>query len=178
MKTKMKNLKVSLLIIAIAASTVTFAQKENTPPPPPSKKEKRNERQEERKENIEAMKVGFITKKLDLTSEEAQKFWPVYNQYSDKIQEVRKKRRMDNRETKQKFDALSDKEVEAAVDNEMGFRQKELDIQKEYHSKFKSVLPIKKVAKLYAAEEQFKMELLNKLRDKERKQPPPPKEQE
>jgi Spy/CpxP family protein refolding chaperone len=178
MKTKMKNLKVSLLILAIAASTVTFAQKEGTPPPPPSKKEKRNERQEERKENIEAMKVGFITKKLDLTSEEAQKFWPVYNQYSDKIQEVRKKRRMDNRETKQKFDELSDKEVEAAVDNEMGFRQKELDIQKEYHSKFKSVLPIKKVAKLYAAEEQFKMELLNKLRDKEHKQPPPPKDKE
>ena len=67
----------------------------------------------------------------------------------------------------------------------MANHQKELDLQKEYNSKFKAVLPIKKVAKLYVAEEQFKMELLNKLKDKDRNRdrgdrgdrkgtPPPP----
>jgi len=61
---------------------------------------------------------------------------------------------------------LSDKEVEQLVDNEITFRQKEIDLQKEYHIKFKGILPIKKVAKLYEAEEQFKRYLLNELKDK------------
>lgn len=119
-----------------------------------------------KRENIEAMKVAFITQKLDLTAEEAQQFWPVYNQYSEKTKELRKKRRQDSREARQNFDELSDKEIEQVISNDMACRQKELDLQKEYHEKFKAVLPIKKVAKLYAAEEQFKVVLINKLKDR------------
>ncbi|MCE3278552.1 MAG: hypothetical protein K0S44_743 [Bacteroidetes bacterium] len=124
---------------------------------------------EERRDNIESMKIAFLTKKLDLTPEEAQQFWPVYNQYTDKLQELRKKHRLENKDAKHNFDIMTDKEVEQTVDNEMAFRQKEIDIQKDYHSKFKAVLPIKKVAKLYQAEEQFKRVLLDKLK---RDQPP------
>jgi len=123
---------------------------------------------QERKENIESMKIAFITQKLDLTPAEAQQFWPVYNQYTEKTRELRKKRKQEHREIRQGVDELSDKEVEQAVDNEIIFKQKELDLQKQYHAQFKSVLPIKKVAKLYAAEDQFKMVLLDKLKDKER----------
>lgn len=121
----------------------------------------------DKKENIEAMKIAFITQKLDLTPQEAQQFWPVYNQYSDKTKELRKKRRQDNREARKNFDELSDKEIEQVVNNDMIYRQKELDLQKEYHEKFKAVLPIKKVAKLYAAEDQFKVVLINKLKDRD-----------
>ncbi len=156
-----KNTLKSVLIIAfVIAMNIAFSQA-----PPPTKDGRRN-KQNERRENIESMKIGFLTKKLNLTPEEAQKFWPIYNQYQDKMDDLRKKRRQDNREAKQNFDELSDKEVEQAVDNEILFRQKELEIQKEYHSKFKAVLPIKKVAKLYQAEEQFKRVLLDKLKDK------------
>lgn len=173
MKINLLNSKTILLVSALLVSTVTFAQKESTPPPPPPKEDKgeKGDRHNDKRENIETLKIGFLTKKLDLTSEEAQKFWPVYNQYSDKLQEIRKKRRQNYHEAKKKFDEMSDKEVEQAVDNEMADRQKELDLQREYHSKFKAVLPIKKVAKLYVAEEQFKMELLNKLKNKDRKPP-------
>ena len=121
---------------------------------------------QEKKENIEAMKIAFLTQKLDLTPQEAQQFWPVYNQYTDKAGELRKKRRQENKDTKQNVDELSDKEVEQLVNNNLANRQKELDLQKEYNEKFKAVLPIKKVAKLYAAEEQFKVVLINKLRDR------------
>jgi hypothetical protein len=120
-------------------------------------------------ENVESMKIAFITKKLALTPGEAQVFWPVYNEYTDKLQEVRKKRRADVKDAKHNVDEMSDKDVERSVDNEMAYRQKELDVQKEYHSKFKAVLPIKKVAKLYQAEEQFKKVLLDKLK---KDQPP------
>lgn len=146
-----KCLSLSILILIPAS---VFSQKG---PPPPNKSRQ--------KENIESLKVAFITNKLDLTPEEAQQFWPVYNQYSDKLQELRKKRRLENKEAKHNFEELSDTEIEQTVDNEIIFRQKEIDLQKEYHSKFKAILPIKKVAKLYQAEEQFKKVLLDKLRD-------------
>ena len=166
---KTNRLKQVAVCALIVYSTAAFAQKGQ-----PQKPQVHDDKaRQERKEDIEAMKVAFITKKLDLTPEEAQQFWPVYNQYNDKLNELRKKRREDHKQTKQNFDTMSDKEVEQVVDNEMAMRQKELDIQKEYHAKFKAVLPIKKVARLYTTEEQFKRVLLDKLKDKDREKEKP-----
>ena len=168
MKTK---LKILAAVISIFAFSHTMSAQQGDPKGPKGPKGNRNE---ERKDNFESLKIAFLTDKLDLTPEEAQQFWPVYNQFTNKLEELRKKRRQDGKDVKQNLDGLSDKELEQAVDNDLIYRQKELDLQKEYNVKFKSVLPIKKVAKLYAAEEQFKMVLLNKLKDK--RPPPPPKD--
>lgn len=170
MKTQKNLSKVLSLLVLILTINVAIAQP--PPPPPANHRPPREEKQNERKENIEAQKVAFITKKIDLTPEEAQQFWPVFNQYQGKLQELRKKRRQDIKEAKENFEAMTDKDVEQLVDDEIVFRQKELDIQKEFHSKFKTLLPIKKVAKLYQAEEQFKRYLLNELKDRK----PPIKE--
>jgi Spy/CpxP family protein refolding chaperone len=161
---KITTIKSLILIAFISLTTISSAQGPMGPPP-----ENKKEKHGEKRENIEAMKIAFITQKLSLTPEEAQQFWPVYNQYQDKLQELRKKRRQDNKEAKENFDEMTDKEVEQLVDAEIAFKQKETDLQKEYHAKFKSVLPIKKVAKLYHAEEQFKRVLLDKLKDKPEK---------
>jgi hypothetical protein len=37
----------------------------------------------QRQEKIQALKIAFITQKLKLTPAEAEKFWPVYNQYNN-----------------------------------------------------------------------------------------------
>lgn len=150
-----------LFIFCLAITNVAFAQGPENPSTPP-----RGAHQQERRENIEAMKIAFLTKKLNLTPEEAQVFWPVYNQYKDKLDDLRKKRKQDHKDARKNLEEMADKDVEQMVDAEIVFRQKELDLQKEYHSKFKAVLPIKKVAKLYEAEEQFKRVLLDKLKDK------------
>lgn len=149
MRTIFTKIAVILLFLAPAFSM----QAQQGPPP------------KEKEEEIESLKIAFITKKLDLTPEEAKVFWPVYNAYEDKLKELRKKRRKETQDAKENFDEMTDKEIEAIVDGEMSFRQKELDLQKEYHSKFKAVLPIRKVAKLYQAEEQFKRELLKRMKE-------------
>ncbi len=120
----------------------------------------------ERKEKVEAMKIAFLTKRLDLTPEEAKTFWPVYNQMTKEIETIRKNRRIDMREAREEFAGMSDKEVEKLVDNEIAFRQNELDILKKYHGQFKQVLPVKKVALLYKSEEDFKRYLLNEIRNR------------
>lgn len=125
-------------------------------------------------EKIKTWKIAFFTEQLNLTPEEAQKFWPVYNEYESKLEELRKKRRQERRSAKDNLDEMDDKEIEALVDSEMAFRQKELDLQKEYHGKFKSVLPPRKVAKLYAAEEQFKVILLKRMQELREKGPKSP----
>ncbi|MEO8087666.1 MAG: hypothetical protein ABI763_12640 [Bacteroidota bacterium] len=146
-----------LIILLLCCSTILFAQQ---PPPDDDSQPQRPAR-----ERVEAMKVGFLTQRLNLTPEEAKTFWPVYNKYQDELEVLRKSRRENLVNAKMNFDEMSEKDVEKAVDSELGFRQNELDLLKKYHGQFKQVLPIKKVAKLYRAEEDFKRELLDRIKD-------------
>lgn len=147
----MKKAKIILAIVFCLSAAFANAQ--------------RGMRMNDRKDKIESMKIGFLTERLNLTSEEAKKFWPVYNQYQNELGTLRKNQKAERRNAKDNFDSMSDKEVEKLVDSEVVFRQNELDLLKKYHVQFKQILPIKKVALLYRSEEAFKRELLNKLKD-------------
>ena len=68
--------------------------------------------------NIHALKIGFVTRRLALTSDEAQKFWPVYNEY---VKELRKAR------IEEKNDVLL-------------FEERALNIRKKYKGEFKKIL--------------------------------------
>ena len=122
--------------------------------------------QESKSDKVEAMKVGFITNRLELTAKEAQVFWPLYNEYNSKIEKLRKTKRSDFEELKNKSDNITDKELETFINEVFASKQKELDLQKEYYEKYAKVLPVKKVAMLYQAENQFKRELLRKIKEK------------
>jgi hypothetical protein len=121
-------------------------------------------------EKFKAMKVAYITEKLNLTSAEAEKFWPVYNEFQTKKEAVFKELKTLKRANKQEDKEVSDTEIEKMLNQRIITKQKELDLEKEYLAKFKSVLPIRKVGEFYKAEESFKRELLRKMRDT----PPPP----
>ncbi len=165
----MKKIKtLPLLIAAILISTIAFGQKHPQQGKRPTK------------EKIKALKIAHITSKLDLSSEEAQKFWPIYNEFEAKMDALRaEKRALRKKGKKAEPTELSDAELEKIVDNHLEIEQKELDVKKVYHTKFKAILPIQKVAKLYKSEHSFKKELLKKMRVKkggpnELNIPPPP----
>ena len=117
-------------------------------------------------ERLNAYKVGFFTKKLNLTSEEAEKFWPVYNVFQEKKNEIQRERILLNRNTLQNFSNLSEKELTEAGDKLISFQMKESDLALEYHKKFKEILPPVKVIRLYQAENQYRMQLLNELKER------------
>ncbi len=150
-----------LIVLLIMLCGAAKAQ----PPGPEDRKEKREE--------VESMKIGFITKALDLSTEESQKFWPVYNQFNNELDQLRKDHRGQAMKLRNNIDEISDKELEVLVDSELEFRQAELDIRKKYQNQFKQVLPMKKVAKLYKADEDFKRELLKMLNNNQRNQRKP-----
>ena len=105
-----------------------------------------------KKEQKQAQRVAFLTQKLALTPAEAEVFWPVYREYQQARITLRKTSKPSK---KGKVAELSDAELEKLLDDMIAYKQKELDLKKMYHEKFKAILPIKKVAKLYHAEEQF-----------------------
>lgn len=123
------------------------------------------EHRQEQKEKIESEKIAFITKELDLTPDEAQKFWPVYNQFAKEKEDLRKQRREMLKEAKADGGEMTDAELQKAMENRLSTKQKELDLEKQYHTRFLGVLPVKKVANLYRAEEKFKRVLLARIRE-------------
>lgn len=121
-----------------------------------------------KRERLEALKVAYLTQELQLTPEEAQRFWPLHNEMTQKMRDMRKQQRVTRMEAKNDFDSMSDAELSEAINKEFEFEQRELDLKKEYNIKFIKILPIKKVAKLHIAEKGFRRELLKGARDRRR----------
>jgi hypothetical protein len=118
----------------------------------------------DKKEQIASLRVAFITKELNLSSKEAQLFWPVYNEYQDKLEALRKSRRKENKKIAP--ETMTDQEAEMFIDSESDFKVNEANLQKQYYQRFKQSLPVKKVALLIKAEDDFKRELLKQLKDR------------
>lgn len=98
----------------------------------------------ERQEKIQALKIAYITQKLKLTPAEAEKFWPVYNQYNNEIRTLR----INN----QDGDVL---------ENE----QKLLDIRKKYKPEFENILGPQRMNDLFNAERDFRNVLIKRLKE-------------
>ncbi|MFC3562377.1 hypothetical protein [Pedobacter jamesrossensis] len=120
-------------------------------------------------EEIEALKIAFFTKKLDLSPDEAKVFWPIYNDMQGEQNALRKERfqKMISFRKVTEIDNLSDAQIQTLITSEFDFRQRDLNIEKKYYNKFKAVLPIKIIGKYYRAQEAFKRELLNRFKDKQ-----------
>lgn len=116
------------------------------------------------KERIEALKIAFLTKRLSLTPDEAQKFWPVYNQFTGELETTKNDSKIIRKGMGNEFQSMSDPEVEKFVDEMMAQKRKELEITERYHSQFKKVLPIRKVALLYKSEREFRKQLLSEFK--------------
>ena len=148
-----KLLIVSFFLISIA----TFAQDGPL-----------RERFREKKEQIKALKVAFITTELNLTSDEAAKFWPLFNAFEDKQQEIRKQKLKGflDRKDDNSIDKLSEKDA-ATMLSQMESTEDELyQLKKKFVANLKGILPATKILKLKKAEEEFSKKLLQQYRDK------------
>lgn len=117
-------------------------------------------------EKIRAQKVAYLTSKLDLSVEEAQKFWPIYNEYENKKKELFNLE-FELIEKVNNFENLSEKNIDEMIDEYIKIQQKHLQLLEEYNKKFKSVLPVKKILLLYVAERMFKKEFIHhRLKEK------------
>ena len=110
---------------------------------------------------IEAQKVAYITNRLDLTTEEAAEFWPIYNQFQKERKAIRRKHKK-----AQRIENMSDSELEEQMISNFKKDQELLDLKKTYFEKLKKVLSIRKIATLHVAEREFKKTILDMMKDR------------
>lgn len=110
---------------------------------------------------IEAIKAGYITQRMDLTTEESQRFWPVYNKYQKEMMAIfiLKKENMQ-----------SEGDAKNRLDKDLEFENKILAIRKHYKDEFLKVLPAEKVTLLTKCEREFKEQLIKQLKERRDKE--------
>lgn len=112
------------------------------------------------KDKIEAMRIGFITQRLALTPEESQQFWPIYNQYADRLKQIRLEAR-----SPRPLITLNDEETEKFIMSNFDKDIKEIELKKEYFIKYKKILNVRRVALLQTAERDFVEQVLKKWKE-------------
>jgi hypothetical protein len=110
---------------------------------------------------IQVVKEAFISRQLDLTKAQADKFWPLYRQYQNDLIEVRRLKRLNN----------SDAQANGVeqVKKDLEYDTQLVNIRKHYNEEFLKVLPPEKVSQLIKAERAFNDELVRKLHEENKK---------
>jgi hypothetical protein len=115
-----------------------------------------------RSEKIDAARTAFLTDKMNLNAEQSQKFWPLYNEYDAKRNELRRASRPFKG---QDLEKLSDAQLKEQINQMFETRQKEINLDKEYAEKFQKVITVRQLAALYKGEREFMKVLLQKLNE-------------
>ena len=112
-------------------------------------------------EKIESRKVAYLSDKLDLSPEEAQVFWPIYNAYMDARKEFRPPH-----DRKGAFQEAADGNFDELLDNMIANEEKELAVKKDYAFKLKETIGAEKTLRFFKAEHAFKEEMLRELKNR------------
>lgn len=116
-------------------------------------------------QKIENAKIGLITNRLNLTPEQSQQFWPVYNEFDDRKKEIRKQMRKLIVETNTL--TTPDEKILTNLKETLNLQQKEVDLEREYMNKFLKVINVRQLAELYKAEQMFTQMLIQRLNRKQ-----------
>ncbi|MFM7178722.1 MAG: hypothetical protein ACKOX5_04365, partial [Bacteroidota bacterium] len=114
---------------------------------------------------IKAARVAYLSRELSLSPEEAEKFWPVYNQYDEQREDLRARIRdlMDESRTR---GYSSDDKANAALDEMLSIREQELQLEKNFRKSMQGILPSRRLVVLHQAEREFQKELIRRIQDR------------
>lgn len=161
MKTKKVNrLSVATVILLFAISFNIRAQSERPTP--------------ERQEKIKSYKIAFLTERLNLTSKEAEKFWPVYNANEKVIREKNREFRKAHNFSPEEVEDMTESDAQQFIADQLNHDQEMLDLKKKFVSDLKGVIPEKKILILLEAEKQFRVDLMKRLASERKRRGGPP----
>ena len=126
--------------------------------------------QDRKFEEIKAHKIAFITEKVNLTSTQAQKFWPIYNKHEQQVMALRKTQLESLKTLKDKnMDGLSDKKAKEMLLKYTEIRGELTKKMEQLISLLEGVITPQQTIKLLMAEEGFKKRLLKRFRGRNQK---------
>ena len=142
----MKTLKILLIILSVSGSV--FAQRPD-------------------KAKIKALKIAHITEQLDLSKDEAQNFWPVYNAYEDSEDKLRAS--FDKMGKDAKPQDLTESEAKVLLLNMVKLDNERTELRSKKLKDLLNVLPAKKVIALVQAERTFKRKMIEEFKQRHRR---------
>lgn len=116
---------------------------------------------EEALKKIEAARIALITERLELTPEQAEKFWPVYREYTEQRKSLLKE--YQSMKNTRGTHELSEEESRAMLDKGMKIREQQLALEKTYSEKLNRVISNNQLLQLRRAEEDFRKMIIQRL---------------
>jgi hypothetical protein len=135
----MKNI---LIIISLLFCANTFAQRGDD------------------KDDVSSYKIAFITERLNLSSKEAQEFWPIYNKHHKLYDALKENSWEPIKKDLKNIDNLSDEAAEALLQKYRAYKKKRLEYREAFITELLTVISPKKVMQLKKADYDFNKELL------------------
>jgi hypothetical protein len=115
-------------------------------------------------EKIQALRTAYISEKLNLTPEQAEKFWPVYREFSQERAKLRQEFKAAQRNIDpNKPDPKAEQDL---VTLGLDIKQKELDLEKDYSGRLLKVINAQQVMNLRKAEQGFRELIINQLQQR------------
>ena len=109
---------------------------------------------------LENAKIAFITNRVTLTQDQAQKFWPLYHEFSGRRRELNLNGRLLRHNV---TEGMTDQQLRDNFNQSFAVRQQELSLEKEYFEKFQKVISLRQVARFYLAEHDFTKEVIKRV---------------
>lgn len=128
-----------------------------------------NAQHNKKRGKIKALKVSFITEKLNLSEKEAQEFWPIYNAYENKMHEFRYiGLRSLRKEIKENSESMSEDRANELLNKFIEIEDSTHKERTQLITKLKGVISAKKIIRLKATEEDFKRKILDQYKNHKR----------
>lgn len=151
----MKTLQIYVIVAIFFISGLSFGQEVKNPG-----------------EKVRSLKIAYITQELELTAKEAEKFWPVYNEYDRKIRGLERNERMKVRtiiKESNGYKNVTDNQADEILNRIYKIERQIFDTKKEMDQKLSKVISKKKILRLKHIEREFVRNLMNRLRSRKRK---------
>lgn len=116
----------------------------------------------DKRERIKALKVAYLTEQLDLSKNEAQQFWPIYNAFEAQEQQLRKEKYLLRKDTD--IASLTEQEAKEMIEDMIASENKKHVLREKFVKDLQSILPSKKVIKLKLAEDQFNKKMFEEYK--------------
>jgi hypothetical protein len=110
---------------------------------------------------VEAARIALITERLELTPEQAEKFWPLYREYVAKRQDLRREYIDARKEAN--HEQMSEEESKKLLDKGLELKERQLALDKLYSERFNNVITTRQILQLRKAEEDFRQMLMERL---------------
>lgn len=143
----MKNSKKHLLVAFLLATTLFYGQHKPD------------------WDKIKALKIAFLTERLDLSTKEAEVFWPIYNAYETKREALRYQEKRQLRNELKDTENISELEAALFLEKYLTYKEDEQELDEKFLLQVKKVLSAKKTLAFISSEENFKRQLIKQYRE-------------